>query len=300
MSTFTYYQTPGLVLPWQGTVDLSTPLGLTNIRGFGAVQAYACTGDTYLLLRLQSGAVTDIVHSSSMTISDTASWIASTLAPSGVSNGGPWVPLVDLTDAMARTVAVSADGVAVLMRGDDRFVGSAADESFQGGGGVNTVDFGAATQAVQADLALGLATGQGADHLQGIQNLMGRPASRTPSRAATPRTCCRGVLATTPSPGRAGMTRSRVASARTCLPGGPGWTSSATPRRRKAGTGSASTAAPTTASRSRRAVVLRLRAGGGHEPCRHRPLRRQQDRCCEGPGRAVRLQHDHQDAVVGR
>jgi len=173
MSTFTYTVTSLPVAPWQETVDLFQPLGMTGIRGFGWVQAYGCADGSYLLLRLQSAAVVDIVHSASADITDTASWIVSTLAPGGTSNGGPWLPLVDLTDYLGQPGATSAGAAALLMQANDHLIGSAGDETILGGGGLDTLDYGAATGPVQADLATGLATGQGTDHLSGIECLVG-------------------------------------------------------------------------------------------------------------------------------
>lgn len=173
MSSFTFQATASPVAPWQETVDLTMPLGLVNIRGFGAVQSYACTGGTYLLLRIEGGVITDLVHSTSTTISDAAAWIASTLSPAGVSQGGVGLPLYLLTDYLAQAGATSAGAAAMLMAGDDVFRGTAGNETFLGGGGFNSVDYAAATSPVQADLAAGSATGQGQDVLRDIQGLVG-------------------------------------------------------------------------------------------------------------------------------
>lgn len=172
MSNFSFF-TAATVAPWETTVDLSTPLGLTGIRGFGWVQSYACSDGSFLLLRLQSAAITDIVHAWSADITQTGSWIESTLTPAGVSQGGANLPLVTLTDYLAAPGATSAGAAALLMQGNDSFVGTAGDETFLGGAGINLVDYGASVTAVQVDLVLGRATGQGHDTLASIQNLRG-------------------------------------------------------------------------------------------------------------------------------
>ena len=177
MSSFSFF-TAAPAPPWETTVDLTTPLGLTGIRGFGWVQSYACSDGSFLLLRLQSAAITDIVHSWSADITQTGSWIQSTLTPAGISQGGANLPLVTLTDYLATPGATSTGAAALLMQGDDSFTGTVGNESFFGGGGINTVDYGAAAAAVQVDLAAGRATGQGTDTLVSIQNLRGSDAPR--------------------------------------------------------------------------------------------------------------------------
>lgn len=172
MSSFSFFAAAPSP-PWETTVDLTTPLGLTGIRGFGWVQSYACSDGSFLLLRLQSAAITDIVHSWSADITQTASWIQGTLTPAGVSQGGPNLPLVTLTDYLATPGATSAGAAALLMQGNDSFVGTAGDETFLGGAGINLVDYGASVTTVQVDLALGTATGQGTDTLVSIQDLRG-------------------------------------------------------------------------------------------------------------------------------
>ncbi len=172
MSSFSFFTT-ATVAPWETTVDLTTPLGLTGIRGFGWVQPYACSDGSFLLLRLQSAAITDIVHAWSADITQTGSWIQSSLTPAGVSQGGANLPLVTLTDYLATPGATSAGAAAMLMQGDDSFVGTAGNESFLGGAGINTVDYGASAGAVHVDLAAGTATGEGMDTLVSIQAVRG-------------------------------------------------------------------------------------------------------------------------------
>jgi Ca2+-binding RTX toxin-like protein len=173
MSNFTSFPTSTAFAPWQTTVDFTTPLAVTNIRGFGAVEAFGCSDGTFVLLHLQSALVTDIVHSQSMTIFQTTSWIEATLTPAGVSQGGPGIYLADLTAYLAQPGATSAGAAALLMQGNDSFTGTAGNESFLGGGGSNTVSYAASATAVQANLLTGLATGQGTDHFGNIQNLLG-------------------------------------------------------------------------------------------------------------------------------
>ncbi len=173
MSNFTSFPTATSFAPWQTTVDFTTPLGVANIRGFGAVEAFGCSDGTFVLLHLQSALVTDIVHSQSMAIFQTASWIEATMTPAGVSQGGPMIYLADLSTYLAQPGATSAGAAALLMLGNDSFVGTTGNETFLGGGGINTVDYGAAAGPVQANLLTGLATGQGTDHFSSIQNLLG-------------------------------------------------------------------------------------------------------------------------------
>jgi Ca2+-binding RTX toxin-like protein len=173
MANFTSFPTASSFAPWQTTVDFTNPLGVVNIRGFGAVEAFGCSDGTFVLLHLQSALVTDIVHSQSMAIFQTASWIEATLTPAGVSQGGPMIFLADLSTYLAQPGATSAGAAALLMQGNDSFIGTTGNETFLGGGGINTVDYGAAVSAVQANLLTGLATGQGIDHFGNIQNLVG-------------------------------------------------------------------------------------------------------------------------------
>ncbi len=173
MSNFTSFPTSTNFAPWQNTVNFTTSLGVTNISGFGAVEAFGCSDGTFVLLHLQSDVVADIVHSRSMTISQTASWIESTLTPAGISQGGPGLDLAFLSDYLAQPGASSAYVAAKLMQGNDRFAGTAGNETFLGGGGNNTVDYGAAAGPVKASLLTGRATGQGIDHFSNIHNLLG-------------------------------------------------------------------------------------------------------------------------------
>jgi len=182
MSTFNYALTALPVAPWQTTANFMQPLGVTTIRGFGAIEAFGCVDGTALLLRVQGAVITDIVHAATPSITDTAGWIAATLTPAGASLGGPGLPLADLVALLAQPGATSAAAAALLMQGDDRLIGSTGDErflgsagndSFLGGAGWDTVDFGAAAGPVQARLATGLASGQGTDWLVDVEALSG-------------------------------------------------------------------------------------------------------------------------------
>ncbi len=173
MSNFTYLASATPVAPWQATLDISTPLSVTTIRGFGAVVAYACTDGTYLLLHLQGATITDIVHSHSADITQTSGWIASTLSTAGVSQGGPGLLYADFVSYLGQPGATGAGAAALLTQGNDTFFGSTGNESFLGGGGSNTVDYSASASGIHASLATGVATGQGTDTLVKIQNLTG-------------------------------------------------------------------------------------------------------------------------------
>ncbi len=57
--------------------------------------------------------------------------------------------------------------------GDDVLIGGAGDDTLYGGAGVDTAVFADASQGVDANLAEGQATGDGADSLRGVENLTG-------------------------------------------------------------------------------------------------------------------------------
>jgi Ca2+-binding RTX toxin-like protein len=58
--------------------------------------------------------------------------------------------------------------------GDDRIVGNGSDNVIDGGDGIDTIDFGAAS-AVDVDLRVGSAVGDGTDSLTSIENVIGSP-----------------------------------------------------------------------------------------------------------------------------
>jgi len=57
--------------------------------------------------------------------------------------------------------------------GDDTFIPGAGNDTITGGDGVDTISFGSAPQAVEVDLGVGKALGEGADTLAGITNVIG-------------------------------------------------------------------------------------------------------------------------------
>jgi Ca2+-binding RTX toxin-like protein len=60
--------------------------------------------------------------------------------------------------------------------GDDRIVGNGADNVIDGGDGVDTIDFSAAS-AMNVDLRAGRAVGDGTDALSSIENVIGSPSA---------------------------------------------------------------------------------------------------------------------------
>ena len=63
--------------------------------------------------------------------------------------------------------------------GQDLLVGAAGDDKLLGGAGTDTVDYSSASSEINANLATGIATGQGADTLSGDENLTGGAANDT-------------------------------------------------------------------------------------------------------------------------
>jgi Ca2+-binding RTX toxin-like protein len=70
-------------------------------------------------------------------------------------------------------VGTTGDDVICGLDGSDTLIGSPGDDTFIGGGGDDVVDFADAPKAVRANLASGTATGQGTDHLRGVEHLAG-------------------------------------------------------------------------------------------------------------------------------
>jgi Ca2+-binding RTX toxin-like protein len=58
--------------------------------------------------------------------------------------------------------------------GDDRIVGNGSDNVIDGGDGIDTIDFSAAS-AIDVDLRVGSAVGEGTDRLSSIENVIGSP-----------------------------------------------------------------------------------------------------------------------------
>lgn len=58
--------------------------------------------------------------------------------------------------------------------GDDRIVGNGSDNVFDGGDGIDTIDFSAAS-AIDVDLRVGSAVGEGTDRLSSIEDVIGSP-----------------------------------------------------------------------------------------------------------------------------
>lgn len=58
--------------------------------------------------------------------------------------------------------------------GEDRIVGNASDNVIDGGDGIDTIDFSAAS-AINVDLRVGSAVGEGTDSLSSIENVIGSP-----------------------------------------------------------------------------------------------------------------------------
>ena len=69
--------------------------------------------------------------------------------------------------------------------GQDFLVGAAGDDTLLGGAGTDTADYSSATSAIQANLAAGIATGQGTDALSGNENLIGGSGNDTLTGDAT-------------------------------------------------------------------------------------------------------------------
>jgi Ca2+-binding RTX toxin-like protein len=57
--------------------------------------------------------------------------------------------------------------------GDDLFAADGGDDAYEGGPGSDTIDFAAAEDGIEVDLALGTATGLGSDSLAGTENVLG-------------------------------------------------------------------------------------------------------------------------------
>ena len=69
--------------------------------------------------------------------------------------------------------------------GQDLLVGGAGEDTLIGGAGTDTVDYSSASSDINANLAAGTATGQGADTLSGDENLTGGAGSDTLAGDAT-------------------------------------------------------------------------------------------------------------------
>lgn len=173
MADFTYFPDATTVAPWQVTLDVSQPYTVANYRGFGACVDLATTDGTHVLLQVQGGWITGIIHSTSSLPSATDQWISSSVPTSGWTGSGPFIPFYEFLAVIQAPGATGADAAACLLAGDDSFAGAEGDQQFLGEGGIDTVGFAAATGGVRANLATGLATGQGNDMLGGIENLAG-------------------------------------------------------------------------------------------------------------------------------
>lgn len=108
--------------------------------------------------------------------------------------GAPHGVIVDLgagtatgdgTDTLSEFENISGSAFADLLTGDDTpnaiaggdgddfVIGALGDDQLAGGPGVDTLDFGSSTAGVQVDLALGAATGDGADTITEFENVKG-------------------------------------------------------------------------------------------------------------------------------
>ena len=184
MSTFTYSPVSHLYAPWPQTFDASSISRQAMPGGFATWFGQLTDGNSFWLT--QSG--TNIV---AMTISDgTTDYVTATMAL-------PAAPLEALLAAANNDPAAwtayllsAADTIVGSRAGDRLYAGAgnddigggmgadtiyagAGDDTVNGGDGIDTASYAGSKTAVIADLASGIADGEGHDTLIAIENVTG-------------------------------------------------------------------------------------------------------------------------------